>query len=79
MADVAAVLSGDVWSKDASDTTIIKVVVEDAVHIFRERKELTADCKACSADWRAGDYTPPPCKGSGAAVGSIVGIVVDGL
>jgi len=67
MTDLAAALSGNVWS-------ILKVVVDEAVHIFHERKEITADCKAVNADWRAGDY-----KGSGEAVGDIVGIILDGL
>jgi hypothetical protein len=65
--DVAAALSGNVWS-------IIKVVIDEAVHIFHERKELTADCKTCASSWRGGDY-----KGSGNAVGEIVGIIIAGL
>eukprot|EP01062_Namystynia_karyoxenos_P069132 TRINITY_DN644_c0_g1_i4.p1 TRINITY_DN644_c0_g1~~TRINITY_DN644_c0_g1_i4.p1 ORF type:complete len:308 (+),score=123.79 TRINITY_DN644_c0_g1_i4:81-926(+) len=65
--DLAAALSGN-------PIAIVKVVVEDAVHIFRERKEITADCKATSTSWRAGDY-----RGSGQAVGDIVGIILDGL
>eukprot|EP01065_Artemidia_motanka_P034694 TRINITY_DN423_c0_g1_i4.p1 TRINITY_DN423_c0_g1~~TRINITY_DN423_c0_g1_i4.p1 ORF type:complete len:309 (+),score=121.34 TRINITY_DN423_c0_g1_i4:78-929(+) len=65
--DLAAALSGNVLA-------VLKVIAEDAIHVFRERKEITADCKAVSADWRAGDY-----KGSGDAVGDIVGIILDGL
>eukprot|EP01065_Artemidia_motanka_P003546 TRINITY_DN1169_c0_g2_i1.p1 TRINITY_DN1169_c0_g2~~TRINITY_DN1169_c0_g2_i1.p1 ORF type:complete len:282 (+),score=119.78 TRINITY_DN1169_c0_g2_i1:66-911(+) len=65
--DLAAALSGDVLS-------ILKIVVEDAIHIFRDVKEITADVKAVAADWRAADY-----QGSGKAVGDIVGIILDGL
>eukprot|EP00756_Hemistasia_phaeocysticola_P017484 Hpha_TRINITY_DN15540_c1_g9::TRINITY_DN15540_c1_g9_i1::g.104298::m.104298 len=65
--DLAAALQGDVLS-------VLKIVVEEAIHIFRERKELSADAKAVTADWRAGDF-----QGSGKAVGDIVGIIVDGL
>lgn len=65
--DLAAALQGDVMS-------ILKIVVDDAVHIYRERTELSADAKAVTADWRAGDY-----QGSGKAVGDIVGIILDGL
>jgi len=65
--DLAAALQGDVMS-------VLKIIVEDAVHIYRERKELSADAKAVTADWRAGDY-----QGSGKAVGDIVGIIADGL
>lgn len=65
--DVAAALSGDVSS-------VLKILVEEGIHIFRERKEITEDCKTTAADWRAGDYF-----GSGKAVGDIVGVIVEGL
>jgi hypothetical protein len=65
--DLAAALSGNVMD-------VLKIVVEDGIHIWRERKELSSDVKAVSADWRAGDY-----QGSGHAVGDIVGIILEGL
>lgn len=65
--DLAAALQGNVMS-------ILKIVVGEAIHIFRERKEISADAKAVTADWRAGDF-----QGSGKAVGDIVGIIADGL
>jgi len=64
---LAAALSGNVWD-------IIKTVVKEGVHIYHDRKELTDDCKAVVADWRAGDF-----QGSGHAVGDIVGTLLDGL
>merc|ERR1719229_848787 len=65
--DLAAALSGNV-------AAIIKIIVEEGVHIYHDRKELTDDCKATVADWRAGDF-----QGSGHAVGDIVGTLLDGL
>ena len=65
--DVAAALTGNVLD-------IIKVVVEDAVHIWKDRTEITTDCKAVSTDWRGQDF-----KGAGKAVGDIVGIIIAGL
>eukprot|EP01062_Namystynia_karyoxenos_P069130 TRINITY_DN644_c0_g1_i1.p3 TRINITY_DN644_c0_g1~~TRINITY_DN644_c0_g1_i1.p3 ORF type:complete len:284 (+),score=112.97 TRINITY_DN644_c0_g1_i1:81-932(+) len=65
--DLAAALSGN-------PVAIIKVIIEDAVHVYRERKEITADCKLCSTSWRAGDY-----ESSGKAVGDITGIILGGL
>jgi len=67
MKEVAAALSGNVWD-------ILKVIVTDAVHIWHERTEITADCKAVTTDWHGRDF-----KGSGKAVGDIVGIIVNGL
>merc|ERR1712046_22080 len=67
MSQIGAALSGNVWS-------IIKVVVDELVHIFHERKELTADCKTVVTAWRGGDY-----ESSGKAVGDIVGIIIGGL
>lgn len=52
---------------------IIKIIVQDAVHIWRERTEVSTECKTTSADWKAGDY-----KGSGLAVGTVVGIILGG-
>jgi len=65
--DLSAALKGNPWD-------ILKVLTDDAVHIYRERTEISADCKATTADWRASDY-----KGSGHAVGDIVGIILAGL
>lgn len=63
----AAALSGNVLA-------IIKVVIDDFVHIWHERKEITEDCKTTSADWRAGDF-----EGAGRAVGNITAIIISGL
>eukprot|EP00940_MAST-03C_sp_MAST-3C-sp2_P001795 g1795.t1 len=67
MKDLGAALSGNVWS-------IIKVVIDELVHIFHERKEISADCKTTVTSWRGGDF-----ESSGKAVGDIVGIILDGL
>jgi len=67
MKDLAAALSGNVKE-------IIKVIVQDVVHIYHQRQELTSDCKAVTSDWHAGDF-----MGSGKAVGDIVGIILGGL
>jgi len=64
---LAAALSGDVLA-------IIKVAVKEALHIFHDRKDLTGDCKAVAADWRAGDF-----QGSGFALGDIVGVLIGGV
>ena len=64
---LAGILSGNVLS-------IIKIIIEDMVHIFHERKEITDECKSTVTHWRAGDY-----KGSGTAVGDIVGIILGGM
>ena len=65
--ELAKLLSGDVLS-------IIKIIIEDAVRIFYDRKEITDDCKNTVTHWRAGDF-----KGSGEAVGDIVGIILHEL
>jgi hypothetical protein len=65
--DLASALSGNVLS-------VVKVVIEEAVHIFRERTEITDDCKGCVTSWRGGDY-----KSAGKDVGDIVGIILNGL
>merc|ERR1712118_54469 len=65
--DLAGALSGNPWD-------ILKIIVDDAVHIFRDATEISTDCKAVTADWRASDY-----KGAGKAVGDIVGIILSGL
>lgn len=64
---LAAALSGDVWA-------IIKVIVNEGLHIFHGRKEITGDCKAVSADWDAGDF-----EGSGKALGDVVGVLLGGI
>jgi len=65
--DAAAALSGNVWA-------IIKVLVEDALRIFHDRKEITQDCKTMSADWKAGDF-----QGSGEALGEVVGVIISDI
>jgi len=65
--EVAGLLSGNVLE-------VIKVVVQDAVHIFHDRTEITTDAKKCTTFWHAGDY-----KGAGQAVGAITGIILNGL
>eukprot|EP00658_Telonema_sp_P-2_P079230 TRINITY_DN75_c0_g1_i1.p1 TRINITY_DN75_c0_g1~~TRINITY_DN75_c0_g1_i1.p1 ORF type:complete len:291 (+),score=97.93 TRINITY_DN75_c0_g1_i1:187-1059(+) len=67
MKDLATALSGDVLS-------ILKVVIDEAVHIFRDRVELTNDCKGTVTSWRGGDF-----KDAGKDVGDIVGIILNGL
>ena len=67
MKDLGAALSGNVWS-------IIKVVIDELVHIFHERKEISDDSKNCVTAWKGGDF-----ETSGKAVGDIVGIIIDGL
>jgi len=54
--------------------TIVKVLVNEGVTIFNNRVDITADCKAITADWKAGDF-----HGSGHAVGDIIGIMIDGM
>jgi len=65
--DVASALSGNVMD-------VIKVIVQDAVHVWKDRAEITADCKAVTTDWNGQDF-----KGAGKAVGDIVGIIANGL
>ena len=67
MKSVGKALSGDAMA-------IIKVVIDELVHIFHERAEITADCKTTVTSWRGGDYLS-----SGKAVGDIVGIIMNGL
>jgi len=67
MKDLGKALAGNVWD-------IIKVVIDELVHIFHERKEISADCKTTVTSWRGGDY-----ESSGKAVGDIVGIILEGL
>jgi hypothetical protein len=67
MIELAKLLSGNVLH-------IIKIIIEDMVHIFYDRKEITDDCKNTVTHWRAGDF-----EGSGSAVGDIVGIIMDEL
>ncbi|KAL1529437.1 hypothetical protein AB1Y20_000385 [Prymnesium parvum] len=63
----ATALSGNVLE-------IVKIVLEDAVRIFHDRKELTTDCKSVSADWKANDF-----EGSGEALGMVVGIIISDI
>jgi len=63
----AKALSGNV-------AAIVKVVVGELLHIFHDRKELTDDCKATAADWKAGDF-----EGAGRAMGNLTAIIVGGL
>jgi hypothetical protein len=67
MKNLAAALGGGVLD-------VIKVVIDEAVHIFRERTEITNDCKGTVTSWRGGDY-----KDAGKDVGDIVGIILNGL
>jgi len=67
MKAVGAALSGNA-------VAIIKVVLDELVHIFHDRAEITTDCKTTVAAWRGGDY-----QGSGKAVGDIVGVIIGGL
>ena len=67
MEEVAAALTGDVWS-------VIKVIVNEAVTIWQDRAEITDDCKTLVTHWRGHDY-----KSAGKAVGDIVGIIISGL
>lgn len=64
---LSKILSGNVLS-------IIKIIIDDVVHIFHEKKEITDDCKSTVTHWRAGDY-----QGAGNAVGNIVGIILGGI
>lgn len=64
---LSKILNGNVLS-------IIKIIIEDVVHIFNDRKEITDECKSTVTHWNAGDY-----EGSGLAVGDIVGIILNGL
>lgn len=63
----AAALSGNVLA-------ILKIVVDEAIHIWQDRKELTDDCQTTAADWKAGDF-----EGSGRAVGDITSVIIAGL
>merc|ERR1712048_663319 len=64
--EVASALSGNVFE-------VIKVLIEDGVHVWTDRAEITADAKKTATFWHAGDY-----KGAGEAVGAIVGIILEG-
>ena len=52
----------------------LQVVIDDIVHVYHERTEISDDCKSTATHWRAGDF-----KGAGSAVGDIVGIILGGL
>ena len=65
--NLAKILNGNVLS-------IIKIIIDDIVHIFHDRNEITDECKSTVTHWRAGDY-----KGAGTAVGEIVGIIIGGV
>lgn len=67
MKSLAAALSGN-------PLNVVKVLADEAVHVWHDRKEISNDCKAVVADWHAGDY-----KGSGKAVGDITGELLNGL
>eukprot|EP01136_Pigoraptor_vietnamica_P018387 Opistho-1_new@5372 len=47
----------------------IKIVVQEAVTIFKNLKEITADCHQASDDWAAQNY-----EGAGEAIGRIIGL-----
>lgn len=67
MSDLASALSGNVFS-------IIKVVIDELVHIWHDRAEITTDSRQVVTAWRGGDY-----EASGKGVGDIVGIILAGL
>merc|ERR1711907_40062 len=67
MKALAGALSGNVLD-------VVKVVIDEAVHIWRERTEITDDCKGTATSWRGGDF-----KGAGKDVGDMVGIILNGL
>ena len=73
-AELAARISTAAKALSGNVLAIIKVVVDEFVHIWQDRKEITDDCKTTAADWRAGDF-----EGAGAAVGNITKIIIDGL
>ena len=73
-AELAAKVSGASKALKGNAMGIIKVVVDDFIHIWRDRYEITDDCKTAAADWRAGDF-----EGAGRAVGNITAIVIKGL
>merc|ERR1711879_830930 len=53
---------------------IIKVTVDEGIHVWHDRKDISQDCKALVSDWRAADYL-----GSGKALGMITGELLSGL
>merc|ERR1711898_34992 len=55
-AELAAKVSGASKALKGNAMAIIKVVVDDFIHIWRDRYEITDDCKTTAADWRAGDF-----------------------
>ena len=67
MQTLATALSGGVLD-------VVKVVIDEAVHIFRDRTEITDDCKGTVTSWRGGDF-----KDAGKDVGDLVGIILEGL
>ena len=73
-AELAAKVSGASKALKGNAMGIIKFVVDDFIHIWRDRYEITDDCKTAAADWRAGDF-----EGAGRAVGNITAIVIKGL
>ena len=67
MQSLAAALSGNLAS-------VVKVLVDEAVHIWHDRTEITDDCKMCATSWRAGDF-----QTAGKSVGDLVGVILNGL
>ena len=67
MKDLGKALAGNVFS-------IIKVVIDELVHIWHDRAEITTDARNAASAWRGADY-----EASGKAVGDIVGIILEGL
>jgi len=63
---------GDILTANVAQ--LIQTVVSDAIHIYNDRTELTADSKAVSAAWNNGDY-----ETSGASVGRICGILMENI
>lgn len=65
--DVADILTANV-------ADLIKTVITDAIHIYNDRTDITADAKAVTAAWDGGDY-----ETSGEGMGKIVGILIEDI
>ena len=65
--DVADILTANV-------ADLIKTVITDAIHIYNDRTDITADTKIVTAAWDAGDY-----ETSGEGMGKIVGILIENV
>ncbi|KAM9953007.1 hypothetical protein ACTFIR_008065 [Dictyostelium discoideum] len=52
---------------------IVDVILKEAVEIWEHKNDLSADFKTAIADWKSSNY-----NGSGVAVGSIIGDLIQG-